>query len=428
MFAPHDAVDPHADVDAANQDDRLDMRLPQARPDEQSAVPGHLQSSLGERPRRARGDAFETLRQLAQPPLSDEVTARLLTEVHAEDSAVARRAEDLLLRHNIPWITHCIAKHPCVTSEMLAPSSALRDDLMSEGCFGFLIAVRRYDPDQARRGIDHGGRQKTLLKYAQLWIDNVIRVYIGPERYRLKARTGHKRHLVLTASETLRRRLGRVPQSTEIADYLEAEAREKQRAAGVLNPTRQQLRNMGALSPTVITTLLSHVAATVSLDEPIEGTGTMAGRSASGVTWASYLPDEASLGQAEAHLIRDDQARGIAGILRVIDPRLPNPVLRRLQVRMLYGLPSERGNPGYPFTAEEISYVLGRSPETVRAYEERLRLSLRGEELVPAAQLIPLQDAATDLRPEISVGDRPTPSSVVVTVVPQRKARLNALR
>ncbi len=355
-------------------------------------------------------DAFEDWMRIAQRhrrPLSDADTERYLADAHGEDATRASVAEDLLIRHNVRWMLHCLKIHPGVTGEMLSHAGPLREDLLAQARFGFLQAIRHWSDARARTGEHDGGRKKTLLKYAKYWIDAQVWTLIAPERYRLKQKAAHQRHKVLTAAAALAREGAHAPSAAAIAARLHDGALARLRDAQIDAPTREELRRAGALSVRRVEELLAHVATVESLDEVVgQGGREQQGDRTRGESIAS--PDASP----DDGLIAEERRAAIQRLMRSPDPQLVDADLMGLALRYVHGLPTERGRDTVALKTQIVALVIGRTSDTVRSYIEQLPLRAFGYGSARAGDLKPIDGPATsDATVDATAVQAPTPSS-----------------
>ncbi len=94
------------------------------------------------------------------PPLSREEEHELAVRVRSGD----RKARELLIRHNLPFVVSVSRKY--------LGRGARMDDLVQEGNFGLLKAVEHFDPDKGTR----------FSTYAIWWIRAYIQKYLKDSR------------------------------------------------------------------------------------------------------------------------------------------------------------------------------------------------------------------------------------------------------
>ncbi len=108
-------------------------------------------------------------------------------------------------------ILQCLPRVRCIAlrlSNKLPPNVEL-DDLVSEGIFGLMAAMQRFDPSR-------GARFNTYAELRIRWamLDSLRRLDWVPRSVRAKCRTLER------AAKKLEQRFGRAPDETEVAEHL----------------------------------------------------------------------------------------------------------------------------------------------------------------------------------------------------------------
>lgn len=315
-------------------------------------------------------DAFEEWVSISRKygNLKPEEIDRLLRMAQGDDEEIASYAADKLVRHNVKWIVRCLRKSRLVGPSIMNYPSDLRDDMLSLGRMGFFVAIQKYDFEKALKSGAKGHR-KSFLHYSAYWIDKMVGEFLNAERLGLNDDAAQDLKRVNEARAELARRLGRAPSNEEIAVHLEKKARAKLAREGEADPTMKRLRRRGALTVDRVAELSRHATRKVSVDAPV-------GDEPDGPGLQDYLAAEDRGAEAEAEV--HAAVRQIKALLAQI------PDLRKRWVfKMLHAMATDRGHGFHmAYNPPEAAIFVGRSADSIGAYEEEVRQELMGEATV----------------------------------------------
>lgn len=186
-------------------------------------------------------DAFEDWVRLSRKygNLKLEEIDKLVEMMRCGDPELQSIAEERLVCHSIRWIVRTLRR--VAGPRIMDRPSDLRNDVLSVGRMGFLMGLRKYDPELAiKRGAQ--GHKKSLLHFTDYWIEKYFREAYARDVLGLNPDAAEDRNLVLRAVQSLRESLGREPTIAEISVELEDRARERL--------ARKQLRRELGRKPT----------------------------------------------------------------------------------------------------------------------------------------------------------------------------------
>lgn len=312
-------------------------------------------------------DVFEdwVKMSLTYKPLPGAETRAWVEMAHGSDPEAVAMAEDKLIRHNVLWIVKCLQRQ--AGRDIMSRPNETRNELLSLGRWGFLTGIRKFD--RVKAGKNNTGVEANLLTYTKFWIVKYVSEFLGRERYGLKEEAALDRNKALKARTLLQKEMDREPTYEEIAKLMAAQAETRAKGKGKLNPTRDQLRRRGAISPERVKELLSHVTQTISIDAPV-------GDSEDSPSISDYVRDEAS--NANERMEGEEAYEAIMSRLALVpDAR------KRMEFRMIMGLRSESGSARLPvFNKTEVAMFAGRTRDSITAHEEDVRNAIWGEACV----------------------------------------------